>query len=254
MKLIIDTDAGTVSTDGPDGNETVALYSPRGFELLSEHWLRVGWQQKYSYRFTWLGRPIIQLPEDIVRLQEVIVAVQPDVIVETGIAHGGSLIFSASLCRLLGRGRVIGIDIQIRPENRSAIERHALASYITLIEGSSVDPAVVGRVRSLVKERETVLVILDSNHSKAHVAAELDAYAPLVTAGSYIVATDGVMRDLADVPGALPAWRSDNPTAAALEFSAHHPEFVLEQPAPVFSESPLREGVTYWPQGWLRRI
>src|SRR5262249_2601890 len=161
-----------------------------------KEWLNVGWTQRYSYSFTWLGRPLIQLPEDVLRIQEVIHRVKPDVIVETGVAHGGSLILYASLCKAMDRGRVIGIDIEIRPHNRSAIEAHPLAHYITLIEGSSTDASVVGRVKSLIKPSETVLVILDSNHTRGHVLAELEAYAPIVTPNSYIVATDGIMADV----------------------------------------------------------
>src|SRR5262249_34591470 len=140
-----------------------------------KEWLAVGWTQRYSYSFTWLGRPLIQLPEDVIRIQEVIHRVKPDVIVETGVAHGGSLIFYASLCKATERGRIVGVDIEIRPHNRAAIEAHPLAKYITLIEGSSTDPGIVERVKSHIKPGETVLVILDSNHSRKHVLDELEA-------------------------------------------------------------------------------
>ena len=170
------------------------------FQIISEIWLKVGWNEKYVYTFSWFGRPIIQLPEDIVRIQEVIYRVKPDVIIETGIAHGGSLIFYASLCKAMGCGRVIGVDIEIRPHNRAAIEAHELASYITLLEGNSTNPEIVSSVKSRIQPGESVLVILDSNHTKAHVLHELDAYHDLVSLGSYIVATDGSMRDLHDVP------------------------------------------------------
>jgi cephalosporin hydroxylase len=254
MKLIIDTDAGTVTEDHEGVQEAVGLYTPRAFELVSQQWLKIGWQQKYSYRFTWLGRPIIQLPEDVLRVQEVIFRVRPDVIVETGVAHGGSLILYASLCKLLGRGRVIGIDIEIRPSNRRAIESHPLANFITLIEGSSTAPEVCGQVASAIVPQDTVLVLLDSNHSRAHVLTELEAYHRFVTPGSYVVATDGIMRDLADVPSGRPEWVRDNPATAAVEFAAAHPEFALEDPAWPFNESPLQQPITYWPSAWLRRL
>ena len=180
---------------------------------------QVGWDQKYTYTFSWLGRPIIQLPEDMIRLQEVIYRLKPDVIVETGVAHGGSLVFHASLCKLLGKGRVIGIDVDIRPHNRQAIEQHELAGLITLVEGDSVAAAVVERVRGLLRPGETVLILLDSCHTREHVLAELKAYAPLVTPGSYIVATDGLMRNLYDVPRARPGSREDNPAEAARIFA-----------------------------------
>src|SRR5262249_4422712 len=158
------------------------------------------------------------LPEDVLRIQEVIHRVKPDVIVETGVAHGGSLIFYASLCKATDRGRVIGVDIEIRPHNRAAIEAHPLAGDGNLIEGSSTNAAVVDRVKSLIRQGETVLVILDSNHSRNHVIDELEAYAPLVTPGSYIVATDGIMADVAGRPGSQPDWTWNNPQEAAKAF------------------------------------
>jgi cephalosporin hydroxylase len=142
----------------------------------------------------------------------------------------------------------------VRPHNRAAIEAHALASSITLVEGSSIDPAIVAQVRALVKPGEKVLVFLDSNHTKAHVAGELEAYAPMVTAGSYIVATDGLMEFLSDVPRGKPEWRDDNPSAAARAFAARHAEFALEEPPPfAFNEGEVREHVTHWPAAWLLR-
>ncbi len=234
-------------------SRTIDLYSKEAFELISYQWLKVGWDQKYPYTFTWLGRPIIQLPEDIIRVQEVIYRVKPDVIIETGIAHGGSLILYASLCKIMGKGRVIGIDIEIRPYNRKAIESHELSSYITLIEGNSINEKIVAQVKSLVKTGEKVFVILDSNHTKQHVLNELEAYHDLVTPGSYIVATDGIMRELHDVPSGNSGWIYDNPSAAALEFAQKHPEFIIEQPPWLFNESELSENVTHWPQAWLKR-
>ena len=164
-----------------------------------------------------------------------------------------SLIFYASLCKAMGKGRVIGIDIEIRPHNREAIEAHELCSLITLVEGNSVAPAVVDQVRAMVNPDDTALVILDSNHTKAHVEAELEAYHPLVTPGSFIVATDGIMQELHDVPHGQAQWAWDHPSAAAIEFADRHPEFVLEQPAWKFNESHLHRSLTHWPQAWLRR-
>jgi len=135
MKIEIDFDTKEITTS--EGKH-IALYSDEGFGLVKALWLKVGWNQKYNYTFTWFGVPIIQLPDDMLRYQEVVFAVQPDVIIETGIAHGGSLVFSASLCKLMGRGRVIGIDIDVRPHNRVRLESHPLKNLITLIEGSSV--------------------------------------------------------------------------------------------------------------------
>jgi cephalosporin hydroxylase len=254
MKLVIDTDARTVTRSESTNSETVPLYSKKAFEWISNQWLSTGWDQKYPYTFSWMGRPIIQLPEDLIRTQEVIHRVQPDVIIETGVAHGGSLIFYASLCKTMGRGRVVGIDIEIRPHNRTAIEAHPLFDYITLVEGSSTDARIVQSVHQLVKPGETVLVLLDSNHTRQHVLDELEAYHDLVTPGSYIVATDGIMRDVADVPRGKPDWTWNNPANAAMEFAKKHPEFRLEQPAWPFNESPLSDNITHWPCAWLRRL
>lgn len=253
MKLIIDTEAKTLACETASGREELPLYSDRAFDLIADQWVKVGWNQRYSYTFSWMGRPIIQLPEDMVRTQEVLHRVQPDVILETGVAHGGSLVFYASLCKALGKGRVIGIDIEIRPHNRRAIEDHAMAPLITLIEGSSTAPSTVARAKSLIRPGERVLVILDSNHSRQHVLDELAAYHDLVAPGSYIVATDGLMKDLHDVPRGQSDWTWDNPTDAALEFVASHPEFVIEQPAWPFNESGLSRNLTHWPGAWLRR-
>ena len=250
MKIEIDTQTGVMTVDG----ESRPLYDDASFRTLSDLWVKVGWNQKYTYTFSWLGRPIIQLPEDMIRYQEAVAHLKPDVIVETGVAHGGSAIFSASLCRLLGKGRVIAIDIDIRPHNRSAIEAHPLADLVTLIEGSSTAQVTVETVKTQIRPGETVLVVLDSNHGYAHVRDELEAYAPLVTPGSYIVATDGIMRDLTDAPRGAAGWERDTPAEAARDFVAAHPQFVIEPPAWPFNESTLTANVTHWPDAWLRRI
>lgn len=254
MKLIIDTTEKTLKREDNDELQELPLYSKEAFELITQQWLKVGWDQRYPYTFSWMGRPIIQLPEDIVRIQEVIYQIKPDVIIETGVAHGGSLIFYASLCKAMDKGRVIGLDIEIRPHNRAAIEAHEMFPLITLVEGSSIAPEVVDHIHSLVKPGEVVMVILDSCHTKEHVATELEAYHDLVTPGSYIVATDGSMKDLYDVPRGKPDWIWDHPTAAAAEFAQNHPEFQLEQPAWPFNESQLTENITHWPGAWLRRL
>jgi cephalosporin hydroxylase len=254
MKITIDTDKKILVLENNDEKRTINLYSKEAFEIISQQWLKVGWNEKYPYTFSWFGRPIIQLPEDIIRIQEVIYKVKPDVIIETGVAHGGSLIFYASLCKAIGKGRVIGIDIEIKSNNRKAIESHELFSYITLIEGSSTDLKIVEQVKGLIKQGEKVLVILDSCHTKQHVLNEIDAYHNLVTVGSYIFATDGIMKDLFDVPRGSSEWVEDNPTSAAVEFSKKHPEFTIEQPKWSFNESELTENITHWPSAWLKRI
>lgn len=254
MKISIDTDLQVLTEIRDGSTRELDLYSNEAFELLSSIWLKVGWNQKHIYTFTWLGRPIIQLPEDVLRIQEVIYHLRPDVIIETGIAHGGSLMLWASLCRAMDKGRVIGIDIEIRPANRKAIESHELFPWITLIEGSSTDPEIVRRVKSMTKPGEVVLMILDSNHTKQHVLAELEAYQELITPGSYMVAADGIMQDLYDVPRGKPEWISDNPSEAAIEFAQSHKDFVIEQPSWAFNESGLNQNITHWPGAWLKRI
>jgi cephalosporin hydroxylase len=251
MRIVIDTtEQALFAADG----KRLDLYGKEAFELISELWLKTSWNQKYSYTFTWLGRPIIQHPEDLVRLQEAIFTLRPDVIMETGVAHGGSLIFYASLLKAMGnKGRVVGIDIEVRPANRAAIESHELASYISLLEGDSAAPDVVNRARAFVRPGDKVLVILDSSHARAHVAKELEAYAPLVSPGSYIVATDGIMGLVHDTPRGQPQWASDNPTQAAKDFAARHPEFILEEPKWRFNESELDRTITAWPGAWLKR-
>lgn len=253
MRILIDTDAKTLNVIENSQNVCYDLYSTEAFETLSEYWLKLGWNQKYTYTFTWLGRPIIQLPEDMFRIQEVIYHLKPDVMIETGVAHGGSLIFYAGLCQLMQHGRVIGIDIEIRPHNRTAIEVHPLHPLITLIEGNSVDEDIVERVKSHIRPDESVLVILDSCHTKEHVLQELETYHSMVTLGSYIIATDGIMQQLYDMPRGNPDWQLDNPMAAAIEFSQTHPEFEIVQPEWLFNESSLTKNITHWPMAWLRR-
>ncbi len=257
MRLQIDTDTSTLTLTDESGTiSEIDLYSTRGFALLTELWVKLGWNAKYPYRFTWLGRPIIQLPDDIVLVQEVLTRVRPTLVIETGIAHGGSLVLTASIMHSLGLpGRVVGIDIEIRPHNRTAIEAHPLANMITLVEGDSVSSGVVRQVHQLVRDGDAVLVILDAAHSRAHVRAELDAYAPLVTPGSYVLVADGVMEILHDVPRGEAGWQGDNPAAAARDFLRSHPEFELEDPPqPMFDEAlPGLARATHWQGGFLRR-
>jgi cephalosporin hydroxylase len=250
MKISIDTDARRIEANG----RAIDLYSDEGFRLISDLWVKTGWNQKYTYSFSWFGVPMIQLPEDVLRYQEAVFRLQPDVIIETGVAHGGSAVLSASLCKLIGKGRVIAVDIEIRPHNRARIERHPLAPLITLIEGSSIAPEIVNKVRSLIAPDQSVLVVLDSDHSFNHVTAELEAYAPLVTQDSWIVATDGIMQDLEDVPRGRAGWGQDNPARAAREFAARNPSFVIEEPAWAFNESTLKNNITHWPNAWLKRV
>lgn len=250
----IDVENGWVIEDTSEGEHRYSIGSAEAFALISKAWLRSGWDNKYVYSFTWMGRPIIQLPEDMLRIQEVIYQIKPDVLIETGIAHGGSLIFYASLFKAMGKGRVIGIDIDIRPHNQAAIDQHELREYLTLIEGSSIDPDIVKQVKNLVKPGETVMVVLDSCHTKDHVFKELEAYAPLVSSGSYIVATDGIMHWLGSkAPRTQEDWEWNNPKNAAEEFLEKNPNFANVPPKFAFNEGNVTDMVTYWPSGWLKR-
>ncbi|MEM7506334.1 MAG: CmcI family methyltransferase [Pseudomonadota bacterium] len=253
MKLIIDEEAAELTIETAGDRKTLDLYSDRAFEAIARQYVRVGWNQKHTYTFSWMGRPVIQFPDDMVRMQEVIHALHPDLVIETGVAHGGSLIFYASLMEAMGHGRVLGIDIEIRPHNRTAIEAHPLFHRIDLLEGSSTAPEIVAAAHAAAEGMQQVLVILDSNHSYAHVREELEAYADLVTPGSYIVATDGVMRDVVGVPRAGDGWETDNPAKAAEDWVADHPDFELVQPDWPFNESTLGRNITHFPSAFLRR-
>lgn len=210
---------------------------------------------KYSYNFSWLGRPIIQYPQDIVAMQELIWSLQPDVIVETGIAHGGSLIFSASMLELNAAcggpqdARVVGVDIDIRAHNRAAIEAHPMMRRITMIEGSSIAPQVVASIRAHTVGRKAVLVCLDSNHTHDHVLAELEAYAPMTTVGSYCVVFDTIVEDLPQaLSGDRPWGPGDNPKTAVKTYLERHPQFAVDT---------LIDGkflISVAPSGFLRRL
>jgi cephalosporin hydroxylase len=252
--LKIDVENGQVEVATAEGVVSYPIGSPEAFKLISQAWLRSGWDAKYVYGFSWMGRPIIQLPEDMMRIQEVLYQIKPDVVIETGIAHGGSLIFYASLFKAMNKGRVIGIDIEIRPHNRQAIEAHEMSDKIAMIEGSSIDENVVGQVKKLVSPNEKAVVILDSNHSRSHVLAELRAYSGFVSIGSYIVACDGIMQEVVGAPRTSPEWNVDNPQSAVKDFLAECDNFILAEPVFPFNEGQITERVTYWPNAFLKRI
>lgn len=220
---------------------------------------------QYSYNFAWLGRPIIQYPQDIVAMQELIWQVKPDLIIETGVAHGGSLIFNASMLAQLdiceaieagvsinpreSRRKVLGIDIDIRAHNRAAIEAHPMASRIQMIQGSSIAPDVVAQARAIAADHSRVLVCLDSNHTHGHVLAELEAYAPLVSTGSYCVVFDTIIEDMPDSMFPDRPWGpGNNPKTAVWEYLKSHPEFEIDQ------SIPHKLLITVAPDGYLKRI
>jgi cephalosporin hydroxylase len=221
----------------------------------ANEFMRESTQPKYSYNFSWLGRPIIQYPQDIVAMQELIWGLQPDLIIETGIAHGGSLILWASLLELNAAcggprdARAVGVDIEIRSHNREAIEAHPLYRRITMIEGSSVDPSVLGQVEEAARGRERVLVCLDSNHTHDHVLAELEAYAPMTSVGSYCVVFDTVIEDLPmDMYPDRPWGPGNNPKTAVTEYLKAHPEFEIDR------QMDDKLLISVAPGGYLKRV
>lgn len=210
---------------------------------------------QYSYNFSWLGRPIIQYPQDMIAMQEIIWAVQPDLIIETGIAHGGSLIFSASMLELNAAcggpkdAEVLGIDIDIRDHNRAAIEAHPLFRRITMIQGSSIAPEIVAQVKARAAGKQRILLSLDSNHTHDHVLAELEAYAPLTSVGSYCVVFDTVVEDTAECcPSDRPWGKGNNPKTAVWEYLKTHPEFEIDR------QMDNKLLISVAPEGYLKRV
>jgi cephalosporin hydroxylase len=210
---------------------------------------------KYTYNFSWLGRPIIQFPQDMIALQEIIWEVKPDMIIETGIAHGGSLIFSASMITLLEacgeieNGKVLGIDIDIREHNRKAIEAHPMNKKITMFEGSSINEEMIRKVHEFAKSGKRILVCLDSNHTHEHVLSELKAYAPLVSIGSYCCVFDTIIEDMQE--GNFPdrPWdKGNNPKTAVWEYLKENDNFIIDKDI----ENKLL--ITVAPDGYLKRI
>jgi cephalosporin hydroxylase len=232
-----------------------ALGSDNDVQALSRIWSRQTNRSGYTYNFTWLGRPIIQYPQDMIAVQEIIWRVQPDFIIETGIAHGGSLIFSASMLELNAacggpnEAEVLGVDIDIRPHNRKAIEKHPMFKRISMIEGSSVAPEVIDQVKAKAAGKKSVVVFLDSNHTHEHVLAELNAYAPLTTVGSYCVVFDTLIEDMpADLFADRPWGPGNNPKTAVWEYLHSHPEFEIDK------SIQHKLLITVAPDGYLTRI
>ena len=243
----------------------LALESDANIQNLSQDWLRQSMAAKYVYNFSSLGRPIIQYPQDMVAMQELIWSVKPDLIIETGIAHGGSLILSASMLAILdmcdaisagsmmnpreSKRKVIGVDIDIRSHNREAIESHPMSSRIEMIEGSSVDPKTIAKVRTAAEGHQRVLVCLDSMHTHDHVLAELNAYASMVTTGSYCVVFDTFVEDMPPNFFEDRPWNvGDNPKTAVWQYLKSHPEFEIDKGV----QNKLL--VTVAPDGYLKRV
>lgn len=204
---------------------------------------------KYSYNFSWLGRPIIQYPQDIIAMQEILWQIQPDLVIETGIAHGGSLIFYASILELIGKGEVLGIDIDIREHNRKAIEAHPMFKRISMIEGSSISKDILKQVRKIAEDKKTVIVALDSNHTHNHVLKELELYSELVTKGSYMVVFDTIVEDVPEEFFSDRPWgKGSNPKTAVRQFLKSNKKFVIDR----HIEHKLL--ITVAPEGYLKKV
>lgn len=200
------------------------------FRKESEEWFEKSLKYEYSYHFSWLGRPIIQYPQDILAIQEIIWKIKPDLIIETGIAHGGSLILSASILELIGKGEVLGIDIDIRKHNKEEIEKHSLYKRITMIKGSSINKEIIKKVHSFAKEKKKIMVILDSNHTHNHVLEELAAYAPLVSKGSYLIVFDTIIQNMPkEFTKNRPWGKNNNPKTAVEQFLKKNKRFKIDK-------------------------
>ncbi len=203
---------------------------------------------QYSYNFSWMGRPIIQYPQDIIAMQEVIWKVKPDLIIETGIAHGGSIIYYASILELIGGGEVLGIDIDIRAHNKVEIEKHPMYKRIKMIEGSSISEETLAKTKEIAKNKKNIMVLLDSNHTHEHVLAELEMYSPLVTKGSYLVVFDTIVENLPNYYLPNRPWeKGDNPMTAVEAFLAKNNEFEVDE------EMDNKLLISVAPKGYLKR-
>lgn len=226
------------------------LKDDKDIQGLSRIWLREITRYKYAYNFTWLGRPIIQFPQDMIAVQEIIWRVKPEVLIETGVAHGGSLIYYASLLELIGEGgKVIGVDIDIRQHNRVEIEKHRQSKNITLIQGSSTDESVVNEVRRLVRGKTSVLVVLDSNHTHEHVFQELKMYSPFVSKDSYLIVFDTIIEDMPAEFFPDRNWsKGNNPKTAVWEFLKATDRFEIDK------EIEAKLLITVAPDGYLKCV
>jgi cephalosporin hydroxylase len=240
-----------MNTHNPKDPEQIArMAADASVASLARNFFNATCQFRYSYNFSWLGRPIIQFPQDIVAMQEIIWQVKPDLVFETGIAHGGSLIFSASMLELIGgEGLVLGVDIDIREHNRTEIEKHPLSRRVKMIQGSSVDEAVAQKVYEIARGRKRILVVLDSNHTHEHVGKELELYSRLVTKGSYLIVFDTVVEDMpAGFFHDRPWGKGNNPKSAVMEFLKTNRRFEIDR------EIENKLLITVAPSGYLKCI
>lgn len=239
----------SLNINAEDGSERrdVDLYSEEGLALAAELWLKASCHHRIMYEPTWMGIPIIQYPTDMVMMQELLWKVRPDFVIETGVAHGGSCVLHASVLELIGKGQVIGVDIEIRKYNETAIKNHPMSHRIRLIEGSSVDPDTIALIKTTVKPGARCVVVLDSNHSYDHVKKEIELYKEFVGTDGYLIVMDGAQEWAASLPKGKAEWVSDNPLHAIREF------LETEKGNWVVDEHYNRMHITSSPMGFLKR-
>jgi cephalosporin hydroxylase len=263
MVITIDTGKASVRVADDTGVQEYELFSPAAFRILSRQWLSLGWNLHHSFTFSFMGRHFIQLPDDMLRLGELIWRLRPDLIIETGVYDGGSSLFLATLCRMGRHGRIVSIEKNFRPGVREAVLEIA-GDIVTFIEGDSSSPEIAARVSQEIRADERVCVFLDSDHTAKHVAAELDHLGGFVSPGCYVVVADSNMPDMAHTPRGRAAWAhlldqpdgtlSDSPARAVDQFLAVHPEFRRERPVPLFAEEQFDfSELSYFEHTWLKR-
>jgi len=250
LKQIMNTGNATLQFE-KEREERIAGYE-KNENLLkaAEHFNTESNKSQYSYNFSWMGRPIIQYPQDMIAMQEIIWNLKPDLIIETGIAHGGSLIYYASILELIGKGEILGIDIDIREHNKIEIENHQMAKRITMIQGSAIDPLIVEKIKTFAEGKKKVLVCLDSNHTHEHVLAELEMYSPFVTENSYIIVFDTIVENLPEgyFTQERPWGIGNNPKTAVSSFLQKNENFVID------TNIDNKLLISVAPQGYLKRI
>ena len=252
MRIILDTEASVLQFVENGATTEYSLFSPEAFQILSRQWIVLGWNLGHWSTLSWMGRQLLQLPDDVLRLAELLWKLRPDVIVETGVYDGGSTLLFASFCRLYGAGRVISVEREFRPGVREAI-RQAAGDQVTLIEGDSALPETALQVQGNIRPAERVCVFLDSDHAAQHVAAELRHLGPLVSHGCYLIVADSICPDLAHTPLGESTWSWDHPGKAVDEFLARHPEFSRDRPTALFPATFDFTELSYFPSTWLRR-
>ena len=252
MRFTVDTDTSVLTVIDGKASADYPLFSPEAFRIIAQQWLALGWNLGHWQTFSWMGRQMLQLPDDVLRIAELFWRLRPDVIVETGVYDGGSTLFFASLCRLHGSGRVISIEREFRPGVPEAI-RESADNRVILIEGDSASPEASVEVRRHIRLGERVCVFLDADHSAQHVAEELRHLSPLVSSGCYLIVADSICNGVARTPNGDNDWLWDHPATAVDAFLAGHPEFTRERPPVIFQGLTDFTELSYFADTWLRK-